>query len=181
MKKFVLSFMILFCSVIECIAQNNIEKSSDSLALVSRINADKVLMYFDTLQSPKLLYSVLDKDYYVLLGDEKSYKEYYITIDSVGKIDEVRLLKRTKRENKQLYQLKPFEILKHCQSEFMTKKEDAKYVRGNSSYFVVKDNDGKRYGEFCLSVFTLPIPIDGKLYGYLVRRLSEQISKSPQN
>ena len=74
-------------------------------------------------------------------------------------------------------QLNPFE-LQNYSSAFITKMSDAEYIRGNSSYFVVKDENGNRYGEFCLSSFTSPMPIDGKLYGYIVRRLSEQISKN---
>lgn len=179
MKKFLLSFLVLCSSFISCKAQSSWEKVSDSLAMVSRAKADEVLMYFDTLKSSKLLYSILDKDYYVLVKDEeKKYKEYYITTDSLGKITEVRFLERTKRENKELSQLNPFELQKYC-SGFIIKMPDAEYVRGPSSYFVVKDESGERHGEFCLSTFTLPIPIDGKLYGYLVRRLSEQMSKSP--
>lgn len=177
MKKFILSFLVL-CFSFSCKAQSNWEKVSDSLAMVSRVKADEVLMYFDTLKSPKLLYSVLDKDYYVLVKDEeKKYKEYYITTDSLGKITEVRFLERTKRKNKELSRLNPFELQKY-RSGFITNMPDAEYVRGYSSYFVVKDESGERYGEFCLSSFTLPMPIDGKLYGYLVRRLSEQIEKA---
>ena len=147
---------------------------SDTLAITSRAKADKVLMCFDTLEYPKLLYAILDKDYYVLIKDKESYKEYYIAIDSTGKVIELRSLKRTKRENKKLYQLKPFE-LQNYKTVLITMMPDATYVRGNLSYFVVKDENEKRFGEFCLSTFTLPMPIEGKLYGYLARRLSEQI------
>lgn len=178
MKKVIVLFWVLCSSFTSCKAQSNWETVPDSLAMVSRAKADEVLIYFDTLKSPKLLYSVLDKDYYVLIKDEKEYKEYYLTTDSFGKITEVRLLEKTKRENKELSQLNPFELQKY-HSEFITKMPDADYIRGNSSYFVIKDESGKRYGEFCLSSFTLPMPIEGKLYGYLVRRLSEQqVSKN---
>lgn len=178
MEKIILVFLVL-CSSYSCKAQSKWEKVSDSLAMVSRVKADMVLTYFDTLKSPKLLYSVLDKDYYILVKDnKKEYKEYYITTDGLGKIAEVRLLERTKKENKELSLLNPFELQKY-HSGFITKMPDAEYIRGNSSYFTIKDKSGKRYGEFCLASFTLPMPIDGKLYGYLVRRLSEQISKSP--
>lgn len=175
MKKVIILFLVLCSSF--CWAQSSWKKMSDSLAMLSRAKADKVLIYFDTLKSPKLLYSVLDKNYYVLIKDEKEYKEYYLTTDSLGKITEVRLLEKTKRENKELSQLNPFKLQKY-HSEFITNIPNAEYLRGYSSYFVIKDKYGKRYGEFHLPVYTLPPPIDGKLYGYLIRRLSEQISKN---
>ncbi len=69
MKKVIILFLVLCSSF--CWAQSSWKKMSDSLAMLSRAKADKVLIYFDTLKSPKLLYSVLDKNYYVLIKDEK--------------------------------------------------------------------------------------------------------------
>lgn len=173
--KTVYSIILVLCISFGAKAQQDWEKVSDSLAMVSRAKSDAVLSYFDTLESPKLLYSVMDKDYYVLFKDEKNkYREYYIVTDSLGKITEIRPLERTKKEYKELSRLNPFNLQKY-HSGFITKIPDAEYIRGNPSYFVIKDKNGKRYGEFCLSSFTLPMPIDGKLYGYIVRRLSDQI------
>ena len=36
----------------------------------------------------------------------------------------------------------------------------------------------KRFGEYCLSSFTLPIPIDGELFAYLIKHLSNEIAKN---
>ena len=55
---------------------------------------------------------------------------------------------------------------------------DAQYVRGKKSYFVIKDTKGDRYGEYSLAALTLPLPIDGKLAGYLMRNLTEEMSKN---
>ena len=173
--------IILFFTVINIINiygrgySGDIEIVPDSLSMVSRVKADEVLLYFDTLKSPKLLYSVLDTYYYVIVRDEKEYIEYYLMTDSVSKITEVRLLTRTKRDNKDLSQIKPFELQKY-HSGFITEMPDAVYIRGYSSYFVIKDEKGKRYGEFSLAELTIPIPIDGNLHGYLFRRLHEQRS-----
>lgn len=174
MKKFCLIFL-LFYALFNCKAQNNIKAEFDSLALISRAKADSVLLYFGAFKLPKLLYSISEKDYYILIKEEDGqYVDYYLTTDSLGKIEDVTRLNRTNIDDIELSQLYPFEF-KNYNLEFITKMPNAKYIRGKSSYFVVKDKYGKRYGEFCLSIFTLPIPIDGQLYGYLVRRLSEQI------
>lgn len=53
---------------------------------------------------------------------------------------------------------------------------DAKFIQGYPSYFVVKDEEGKRYGEFSLSYLTVPSPINRNVYGYLIKKMSELVS-----
>lgn len=53
---------------------------------VSRAKADIVLSYFDSIQVSKLLYSIDDKYFYVLLNETPFLKEYVVTMDSLGNI-----------------------------------------------------------------------------------------------
>lgn len=170
-----------------CRAQNDWEKVSDSLAMVSRTKADVVLKYFDTIKVPKMLYSLEDKYFYLIIKNSPYYEEYYISLDNSDKIKEIHSIKSEKNTKKQRRQQKQYQKLlseaepifdlNKYNTNYITKIPDAEFVRGRSSYFVVKDENGKRYGEFCLPSFTLPVPLDGKLYGYLVRRLSDEIEK----
>jgi hypothetical protein len=174
MKK-VASVFLMLCFFYACKAQTGLEliKTSDSLAVMSRAKADTVLRHFDKMSGAKLLYSLRNSDYYIITKEQCCYKEYFVTMDSSYDV-KIRNLKSRKQGNKFLS--KSFELDKY-HKDIITRIPDATYVRGEPSYFVVKDEIGKRYGEFSLSSLTLPVPIDGKLYGYLLRRLSEEAAK----
>lgn len=169
--------LILFCVSSFSIYSQDIDfqKLRDSLALESRGKADKVLEHFDNYDNPKLLYSIADKDYYILIKEECKFKEFYLSINNQGKIIEKRELKLKKRDKK--YISKAFKF-KDYHTDFIKEKTDATFVRGKPTYFVVKDTDGNRFGEYRLAGFTLPTVIDGKLYGFLTRKLTQEISKS---
>jgi len=57
--------LMLFFSLV-CKAQEDRGNIADSMAMVSRTKADKVLQLFDTIVAPKLLYS-LDNKYFTSL------------------------------------------------------------------------------------------------------------------
>jgi predicted nucleic-acid-binding Zn-ribbon protein len=169
--------LLQLCLSLVCKAQNELELTnpkSDSLAIVSRAKADMVLNKFDTIKGMKLLYSLKDKDYYVVIKDDCNYKEFYVLVDSSDRVIEMRILK-SKKEDRKLFS-QAFELSKY-HSNFITRMPNATYVRGEPSYFTIKDQMGKRYGEYSLSSLTLPNPIDGDLYGYLFRRIIEQSTK----
>lgn len=175
---------LILCFSLVCQAQNNWEKKSDSLAMISRAKADMVLQHFDTVRAPKLLYSMEDRYFYLIIKDTPCHKEYYVALDSLGDIRKISLVKaetKTRKQRKQQEQyrelLSPVFDLSRYHTNFITRMPDAKYIRGVPSYFVVKDVDGKRYGEYCLSSLTLPLPIDAKLAGYLIRRLSDEAAR----
>jgi hypothetical protein len=160
---------LLVLSSITCRAQDsNIKSKIDSLNSVSRLKADFILSRFDSIQTNKLLYSISNEHYYIILKDGCCYKEYYIHLDSTGKVVNQRLIKSAKR-NKEILK-KAFE-LGNYRKEFVTKVDSPKVVQGNNSYFVVKDVSGNKYGEFALAAITVPIPINIKLYNYLFKRL----------
>ncbi len=170
--KSIIIILMFFLSGSICTAQENaLEKKIDSLSKVSRAKADFVLSKFDSIKADKILYSISDEKYYVVFKKGCCYSEYYISVDSVGKVKEKRLVKLNKG-NKKLFK-KAFELHRY-RNEFITRVDNPKEVQGNLSYFVVKDISGKRYGEYWLSVITIPIPIDKQLYSYLLTQLLKE-------
>jgi hypothetical protein len=165
----------------------------DSLVLVQRNKADIVLSHFDTIQGKKLLYSIQDKNYYIIIQKDNEYKEFYVTIDSICNIINLKevensnelKIKQTKYSNREKRK-----IVKQIQQDikiineafdlnqyhigYITRLGNTKWTAGVPSYFVITDVDGRRYGEYSLSSLTLPIPIDTNLYIYLIKSLSEQ-------
>jgi len=177
MKKTLIILLIIVLSN-SCKAQNKssdtFEKVNDSICLSCREKADFILKQFDDIIFPKILYSLDNRDFYVIIKKDSRILEYYISIDKNDEIKK-RILK-TKNKDKE-YLLNVFDF-KNYHKGFITKSKDAKYVRGKLSYFVLMDVYNKRFGEYCLSSFTLPIPIDGELFAYLIKHLSNEIAKN---
>lgn len=142
---------------ISCQAQQK-EGEIDSLSLLSREKADKVLNQFDSIGGSKILYSLKDEHYYVIIQKEDKYQEYYVSLDSAGRVDKIHSLK-IRKENKKMLS-KAF-MPGNYHSGFKTNVPEATYVRGVPSYFVLKGKDGKRYGEYSLSSLTLPHQLKG--------------------
>lgn len=173
MKQFILIIFFIF-SIVGCKAQNKI----DFISMKSRAIADEVLKKIDSIapKSDKLLYSLDNKDFYVITSLKGNYQEYYIFLDDEDSM-KLRALITDKKEKRIIANF--FDLNKYHVS-FITKMPDAEYVRGKNSYFVVKDEKGKRYGEYCLSSLTLPLPINADLAGYLIRKLSQEITKDKE-
>jgi hypothetical protein len=186
--------LFLFISLQFCFAQNNWKTKSDSLALISRTKADIVLSHFDSIYSPKILYSLLDKNYYVIIKKNNNYKEYYISTDSISNIinfKEVIKNHNTKNSKQFISNKKKIKALKRIEEEQKTIKDafelskyhtnlitcvpEATYISGVPSYFVIKDENGKRYGEYSLSSITTPSPINPNLWVYLLKSITEQM------
>jgi hypothetical protein len=167
MRKLIL-LLIIGCTLFGCKAQTKI----DSVSLESREKADIILESFASVDaSETLLYSLSDNSFLVILKNDDNYTEYYTSLDE-NKINDKRILKTNKSDKKLLADA--FKLDQYHR-DFITKIPDAKYVRGNKSYFVIKDAKGKRYGEYSLPSLSLPLPINGLLAGYLIRRLSEEM------
>jgi hypothetical protein len=176
-------------------AQNDWKAISDSLALESRAKADIVLSKFDTISGEKILYSLQDRDYYLIFKQDSCYKEYVVKVDSVCNILSIKEVEKDKEKEelkakrflsrgsrKQLKRLlEERQIVKDAfdtsqySSEFRTSMPNATYVAGVPSYFVMKDENDKRYGEYSLSSITIPCPINPDLWAYLLRTLSENM------
>ena len=168
----------------------------ESLALESRVKADIVLSKFDTISGKKILYSLLNRDYYIIFQLDNYYKEYVVTIDSlcnildikeVGNDKEIEKLKAKKflpKSKRKL--LKQLEENRQTISDafntnqystmLITSLPNATYIAGVPSYFVMKDENNKRYGEYSLSSITTPCSINPNLWAYVIRKLLENIN-----
>jgi hypothetical protein len=190
MKRIVITCFALFWISL-CYAQHDLKIISDSLAMASRAKADIILSKFDTIHHIKILYSLLDKDYYIIVQDSNSYKEYYISIDFSNNITSYREISiKDKYDSLRKQGVKSRKIIKHIENEnatiqkafdlssyntdLITYVPNAIYVAGVHSYFVVKDENNNRYGEYSLSSFTAPCPISTELWLYLLKCLGEQ-------
>lgn len=176
MKALITLLSILF-SLQYSFAQQDFKSKRDSVALENRLKADKLLSSLKLSDGPKLLFSIDDQYYYIITKiSENVYNENFIHTNTSGNILENRSLRSCRKDRKFLLKVNPFDYSKY-NTHLITEVPDAKYVEGKPSYFVVKDEKSQRYGEFSLSTFTIPSPINGNLYGYLIRKLSEEMQK----
>ena len=142
---------------------------------VSRARADILLSYFGNVQASKLLFSIEDKDFYVLLNEGSFLKEYVIIMDSLGNIINMKEPKKMTRQDKKLLKkLAPFDLAKYDIGYITESSNAMDFTFGRLVYFVVKDNSGKRHGEFRSFMPAKTAPIDLKLWAYIIRKLSEQ-------
>jgi hypothetical protein len=170
--KVIFTIILMVCSLF-CNAQSEQkigeENRSFNLAMQSRGKADIVFNLFDTIYVPKLLYSIEDEHYIVVIKNAKSFSEYYIHMNPKGKIKKVCLLNNL--EDKSELLIKGFELEKYS-SEFLI---DSRNILSAKKYFVIKDKNGNRYGE--CSVLSLPfVHIDENLSMYLAIRLTKIIN-----
>lgn len=182
------SIILMLCFSLVCKAQSNFQNLSDSLGMKSRAKADMVLKYFDTLKTTKILFSIEDRYFYVIMKDTPCYKEYYVALDSLGDVENLHPVKVEKKNRKQRRQEKQYcELMLKAEpvfdlgkyhTDFITMMPNAKKLLGRPSYFVVIDTHGKRYGEYSLLSLTAPLPINTNLWAYLISKLSEEIANS---
>lgn len=194
MKKIV-AICLTLCSACLSYAQSDWKSISDSLALESRAKADILLSKFDTISGEKILYSLQDRDYYLIFKQDSCFKEYAVKVDDVCNILSIKEVEKDKEieelkakrflsrgSRKQLKRLlEERQMVKDAfdasqySPEFRTSMPNATYVAGVPSYFVMKDENDKRYGEYSLSSITTPCPINPDLWAYLIRTLSENM------
>lgn len=178
-----------------CYSQNNGYDFFTKRGYISRGKADYLLSRFDSIQGKRILYSLQDKYYYLIIQQDSIYKEYAVKTDSIGnvlilvKIDhnqEIEKLSRKKFLSKKKRRL--LEFLKEGRNtireafdtsqykrEFITNMPNASHAEGYPSYFVMKDEYNNRYGEYSLFSFTVPCPIKMQLWVYLIRECTAQI------
>ena len=189
--RIIAAFCLLINTACFCYSQSKWESVSDSLGLESREKADLVLSKFDTMPGRKILYSLQNRDYLVIINQNDCYKEYVLKVDSLCNvlaikeidIDERivktkakcflknRKLSRRLLEDRQIL-MKAFDESQYC-TEFITSMPNASWVAGIPSYFVMKDENDNRYGEYSLSSITAPCPISPALWAFLIRELSD--------
>jgi len=141
---------------------------------MSRAKADIVLSHFDNNQGFKLLYSVEDKYFYVLINECTFFEEYVIEMDSLGNIiNMIEPNKLTRQDKKILKKTTPFDLTKYDTGYITESSNFIDFTFGRLAYFVVKDNNGNRYGEFRSFMPAKISPIDLNLWVYIIRKLYE--------
>ena len=157
MRKAAAIYLSLFIAFL-CIAQNNRRVIIDSLALESRNKADLVLAAFDTLPGKRLLFSLQNKDYHLIIQLNNGYKEYIVTTDdycnirTIIEIDNETTIETLKK--KKILSGKNRRLLKQLQettqilsdafdinqynADFTSSVPNATYIGGVPSYFVLK-------------------------------------------
>ena len=103
MKRIVITCFALFWISL-CYAQHDLKIISDSLAIASRAKADIILSKFDTIVGKKILYSLLDKDYYIIIQDNDNYREYFVSTDSLTNVIYVKKIDTNR--DKEIVELK---------------------------------------------------------------------------
>ena len=196
MKKiFILSLLIVIS--FNSNAQENWD--TDSLALDSRNKADIVLSKLDSIKGMKILFSneIIShsrkkyRGYYLIFNNNNIYKEYVVITDSISNIlhiknidkeGQLKMLQQQKKLNRlQKKELKRLiDDRKTIQKAFnqnlystgfVTSVPNPKFIYGTLSYFVMKDECNRRYGEYCLPFMVFPLPISSDLWVYLAREL----------
>lgn len=150
-----------------CYSQNL--QYADSL---SRAKADIVLSHFDSIRASKLLYSIDDTYFYVLLNEDSILKEYVIAVDSLGNISKMKESKILGKDKRLVKKLAPFDLAKYNTGYITESSNGVDFTFGQLGYFVIKDNNGKRFGEFHSVMPAKNSPVDLKLWGYIIRKLS---------
>ena len=160
--------------------------------LASRERADTVLAMFDYIKEAKLLFSINNSYFYIIIDDPVNYKEVYVFFRN-NKINRIHFIKnkygiiKTKYEKELLYYRKnhlsktnPFNFEQY-HSGFLTDINAATAYLGHNygqpAYFVVKDKYGNRYGEVGLYSFVFGKNMDRNLIWYLNMRLGTEMFK----
>ena len=192
MKRVITIYLSLFIASF-CFAQNNWRVTIDSLALESRSKADLILAAFDSLPGKKILFSLQNRDYHLIIQLNNGYKEYIVKTDNfcniitfleienektIETLKKKRILSRkNRRKLKQLQDsiqmLSDAFDINQYNTDFTTSVPNATYIGGVSSYFVLKDEKNNRYGEYCLSSLTAPCPINPSLWLYLINAIMD--------
>ncbi len=173
---------------------------SDSLGLESRVKADIVLSKLDTILGRKILFSLRDKDYLIIFKQDSCYREYVLKVDSVCNILAIKeidsdveikkikakrfLSKRNRKLLKRLLEDKQtimdaFDTSLYHTGFITSLPDDATLAEGAPSYFVMKDEKNKRYGEYRLPSITAPCPINTNVWSYVIRKLLYNIYAPP--
>lgn len=184
--KRITTIFLLFISCI-CPAQDEWERISDSLTYESRGKADVVLAKIRSNGKMVLLYSLQDKYYYVIIKQQNWYSEFYLIMNDISSaldiiqhdhtiINELQSKKRQDKKKLKQTQWEYWVIqrafnLDQYSTTCTTRIPNATYIAGVPSYFVIKDENNKRYGEYSLSSITIPCPINPELWVFLQRKM----------
>lgn len=174
MKKIFFTFSLIFL-FFSCSAQ---QKATINEQVDSRTIADSILkVSFKDVSSEILLLSISDKWFLIIVNNKNNYEQFFVQINSKNII-----------QKKMNGILKPDPILdkafdlnqydKNFKDFNSVEYKDYRLAQGNETYFVLKDKQNNRFGEFNLSVIIDPTPIGKDIYYYLVSKLLNEVSKN---
>jgi hypothetical protein len=148
----------------------------DSLGTINRNKAESILQRFLPRQlkgNRKIVFSVGEEYYLILIKSNGKYFEHYYQIDDKGRILKSKVTGlRSSKELLKIFDEKNYEKNYVTFSSFFF-KSGYKLAEGNMTYFVLKDERDIRYGEAVLSFHILPNPIKAEIYFYLTDRILE--------
>lgn len=114
--------------------------------------------------------------HYVIVQDRFSHYTFIQAELSSGEKIAINKVTTEVKPNKLLKRAFDFSIYHRGFISFSSEFYNNGYDIGSGAptYFVVKDENGVRYGESVLSVFVKPNPIDAEVYAFLINKLIEQ-------
>lgn len=155
-----------------CLGQNELS----GFHLESRNKADFLIDelieegHFDL--SPYALLASNNTYYLIILDRGTHYSMAWVELEKNGniKVDKVKNIKTSNSILKKVFDFKDYhKDFISFDSEFY--KNGYELASGATTYFVVKDKNGIRYGESVLSMLVSPNPIDKKIYGFMATEL----------
>ena len=164
--------LIIFCSFLYF---SGCSQSLSDADITSRKKAEIVLnnevINYKVKGKEHIIFSIADKDFIILVKEGDLYNEYYIkmTKNNVVKILSNTTVQLSKELANSMFNEAQY---KKGFTTFSSDFYDSGYElsAGNITYFVFKDEKGRRFGESRLSVFIKPNPIDSLVYNYFVKR-----------
>ncbi len=191
MKKIIIVYLYIVVFVSFCNAQNSLHAYSDSIAQLSRKEADFVLSRFDKIYAKKIFYSFNNEYFLVIVQvDSSTYKEFRGNFKDSGNLVNIkeidnRELERLRRKKILIKKQRAIldrledntEIVKNAfdvskySTEFITNLPDTVVPLGHRyAYFVLQDENGNRYGEYSSYACVSPCPINLVLMIYLLKK-----------
>ena len=168
-----LFFFILFPSI------GVSQRELSGFYLESRQKADsvysKIIERETKSNNPYLLISSNNQFYLVVLDRDSHYTMVHCEFNQNGAIDIQKVINQEKSNTilNRAFDTSGYHTgFISFDSEFF--KDGYEIAYGSPTYFVLKNSEGKRFGESVLSVLVKPNPIDPEVYGYLFSALINQ-------
>lgn len=167
MKNYIFLLCSLLLTLTSCKSQelNSFEK-------LSRNRAEQVASYFlENENKPYILFSLANYDYIIIVDSGLYYSESILTYyeDQIKLVSTQKITKPNKLFDSSFDTNNYLSGFTSITSDFFKGNEAESY--GGTTYFVMTDIEGNKYGESSLSLMVIPNPIDKKIYGYLAKKI----------
>ena len=176
MKSYYVIGLLLMISI-SASCQNINDKNLS--VLECRLKADQVLKILDRPKTERILYSISNQYYHIIVKNNNDYEEYYIKTDSVGNVEKKNRIDPQKNSfRRHDISFEEMFTIKYKHDSCYTSIDHFTYYRPchySNSYFVMKDVNDIRHGEFFLPMLHIPPVIDERLYVYLLGSLVNEM------